>query len=130
MPMGDLLWPGDERAGATFTDAAVLEAMVAVEEAWLGALASAGAAPEAVPLAGVVGPADLDVLAAGAEAGGNPVIGLVALLRERTGSRWVHRGLTSQDVLDTALVLCLGEALAPVREGLRRQGAALARLVR
>src|SRR3954471_19080414 len=103
--MGDLLWPGDERAAEVFTDAALIDAMVAVEEAWLGALAAAGVVPDAQPLAGVVGRADLDRLAEGAEADGNPVIGLVALLRERTGSPWVHRGLTSQDVLDTALVL-------------------------
>jgi len=126
MPMGDLLWPGDERAGTIFTDAAVLEAMVAVEEAWLGALATAGLAAEPVRLAGVVGPADLEALAAGAEAGGNPVIGLVRLLGERTGSTWVHRGLTSQDVLDTALVLCLRAALDAVLADLERQARALA----
>ena len=42
---------------------------------------------------------DLAALADGAEAAGNPVIGLVQLLRERLSSepaRWVHRGLTSQ----------------------------------
>ena len=45
-------------------------------------------------------------LAGRAEAGGNPVIGLVALLRERLPAepaRWLHRGLTSQDVVDTGL---------------------------
>ena len=37
----------------------------------------------------------------GAEGGGNPVIGLVALLRQRAApavAPWIHRGLTSQDV--------------------------------
>ncbi|GAA1953901.1 3-carboxy-cis,cis-muconate cycloisomerase [Nocardioides panacihumi] len=127
--MADLLWPGDERAAEVFTDAALLDAMVAVEQAWLDALAGAGIA-ESTPLAGIVGATDLDRIATGAEAGGNPVIGLVALLRERTGSRWVHRGLTSQDVLDTALVLCLDDAVVRVREGLRQQAAALVRLAR
>jgi 3-carboxy-cis,cis-muconate cycloisomerase len=127
--MADLLWPGDERAAAVFSDAALLDAMVAVEQAWLGALVAAGVAPEAVTLLGVVGPADRDRIATGAEAGGNPVIGLVALLRERTGASWVHRGLTSQDVLDTALVLCLGDAVAQVRDRLERQAAALVGLV-
>ena len=40
-----------------------------------------------------------------AEDGGNPVIGLVAQLRERAApavAPWIHRGLTSQDVLDTS----------------------------
>ena len=127
--MADLLWPGDERAGEVFTDTAFLDAMVAVEQAWLDALAAAGIADSA-RLAGIVGSADVDRIAAGAEAGGNPVIGLVALLRERTGSSWVHRGLTSQDVLDTALVLCLRDAVARVRDDLRRQAVALAGLAR
>jgi 3-carboxy-cis,cis-muconate cycloisomerase len=128
--MADLLWPGDERAGSVFSDASFLEAMVAVEQAWIDALAAAGIAPERVSLTDIVGPDDADGLATGAEAGGNPVIGLVRLLRERTGAGWVHRGLTSQDVLDTALVLCLREALDRILADLERQARALAGLVR
>lgn len=128
--MADLLWPGDERAGDVFDDAAFLAAMVRVEEAWLGALASAGVGADDVPLAGVVGADDIAALSAEAEAGGNPVIGLVRLLRERSGSRWVHRGLTSQDVLDTALVLCLRDALDAVLVDVARCAGALAGLAR
>jgi 3-carboxy-cis,cis-muconate cycloisomerase len=130
MPMGDLLWPGDERAGTVFTDAALLDAMVATEQAWLDALAAAGLAPAGVVLTGLVGADDLATLADGAEAGGNPVIGLVRLLRERAHTPWVHRGLTSQDVVDTALVLCLRDAVSRVRADLARQAVALAGLVR
>ena len=43
--MTNLLWPGDHRAGELMTDAALLESMVAVESAWLDALADAGLAP-------------------------------------------------------------------------------------
>ena len=43
--MTNLLWPGDHRAGQHMTDQALLESMVAVESAWLGALAAAGLAP-------------------------------------------------------------------------------------
>ncbi|WP_335972403.1 lyase family protein [Streptomyces sp. CA2R106] len=121
--MADLLWPGGERAGDIFTDAAFLAAMVRVEQAWLDALAGAGlAAPVSL-----VAP-DADVVAAGAESGGNPVIPLVSALRRQ--SRDVHRGLTSQDVLDTALVLCLRDAVRAVEGELSRQAAALAGLVR
>ena len=77
-------------------------------------------------------------MAAGAEAGGNPVIGLVALLRDRLGeragardadaARWLHRGLTSQDVLDTALLLCARDTVAEVRRQLTAQVARLAEL--
>jgi len=49
--MADLLWPGDERAGDLFSDAALLGAMVDVESAWLAALVSAGIAPESAATA-------------------------------------------------------------------------------
>jgi 3-carboxy-cis,cis-muconate cycloisomerase len=115
--VSDLFWPGDERAGALLSAPALLTAMEAVEAAWLIALVEAGVAPAAArhPVRGLVGPDDVPDLAAGAESGGNPVIGLVALLRSRLGegepARWLHRGLTSQDVLDTALMLCVRDVL-------------------
>ena len=109
--MTNLLWPGDHRAGERMTDQALLQSMVAVESAWLRALSAAGLAP--VDCAGadlwhLVGEHDCEPLALTAEDGGNPVIGLVALLRQRTVpaiALWIHRGLTSQDVLDTSLML-------------------------
>jgi 3-carboxy-cis,cis-muconate cycloisomerase len=112
----DLFWPGDDRAGALLSDARWLSAMESVEAAWLASLVSVGIAPDGArhEVRGVVGPQDIDSIAATAEAGGNPVIGLVALLRERLPeepARWLHRGLTSQDVVDTGLVVCLRQAL-------------------
>ncbi len=74
----------------------------------------------------------MDVLATAAEADGNPVIPLVALQRERLGhdhpgaARWVHRGLTSQDMLDTALVLSLRDAVDAVLVLVDAQVASLA----
>lgn len=135
--MSDLLWPGDERVGDLLSDAALLAATVRVEAAWLDALVAAGVAPPAAadPLVDLVGPDDLTTLAAGAGAGGNPVIGTVALLRDRVrprnaeAARWLHRGLTSQDVLDSALVLGARDAVADVRRSLSAQVAALAALV-
>ena len=132
--MSGLLWPGDDRAGDLMSDGALLEAMVEVERAWLSALVAAGVAPAAAAyeLAGLVTTADLPHLARAAAAGGNPVIPLVALLRERVtdpdAGRWLHRGLTSQDVLDTALMLLARDACAAVRSSLRAQVAALADL--
>jgi 3-carboxy-cis,cis-muconate cycloisomerase len=122
----DLFWPGDERAGSLLSDAAWLSAMESVEAAWLAALIEAGIAPVGArhPVSGVVGAEDVAAVAAKAESGGNPVIGLVAMLRDRLPeepARWLHRGLTSQDVLDTALVLCLREALDRVEAEQRRQ---------
>ncbi|MEP6762467.1 MAG: lyase family protein [Sporichthyaceae bacterium] len=121
--MSDLFWPGDERAGDHLTDARLVAAMVEVEEAWLVVLGHEARLPR-----------DLDpgVIGADAEAGGNPVIPLVAALRhavpEETG-RLLHRGLTSQDVLDSALMLSTRDATGAVRAALEAQVTALVALV-
>jgi 3-carboxy-cis,cis-muconate cycloisomerase len=132
--MADLFWPGDHRAAEVMSDAAFLAAMVDVENAWLRGLVDAGVAPRsaAAELGGVVTAADATAIADGAEAGGNPVIGLVELLRARIGgepARWLHRGLTSQDVIDTALMLCLRTGLDTIGEQLTAQVCALIGLI-
>jgi 3-carboxy-cis,cis-muconate cycloisomerase len=109
--MTNLLWPGDHRAGEHMTDQALLRSMVAVESAWLDALAAAGLAPDecaGADLPSLLADDDGEALAVAADGGGNPIIGLVDLLRRRAApsiALWIHRGLTSQDVLDTALML-------------------------
>jgi 3-carboxy-cis,cis-muconate cycloisomerase len=100
--MGDLFWPGDARAGDLFTERAFLAAMVAVESAWAGTELTV---PEG----------ELDV-----EAGGNPVIPLIAALRAAHPDVALHEGLTSQDVLDTALMLLLEDAIDAVEDDVRR----------
>ncbi len=117
--MTDLFWPGDHRAGDLMSNTAFLAAMATVENAWLVVLVDAGVAPPAARenIAATISAADAENLAEAAEVDGNPVIGLVALLRERAGyepARWLHRGLTSQDVIDTALMLCLRDALSRI----------------
>lgn len=134
MTMADLFWPGDHRAADVMSDDAYLAALVEVENAWLRMLVEAGVAPAsaAADLRGVVTPADAPAIAEAAEAGGNPVITLVSLLRERVGgdaARWLHRGLTSQDVVDTALMMCLRTALDTVGEQCTAQVSALLGLV-
>lgn len=132
--MTNLLWPGDHRAGALMTDEALLAAMVAVESAWLNALSAAGLAPvEAADadLSLLVGSQDCELLAVAAEDGGNPVIGLVALLRERAApavSAWIHRGLTSQDVLDTGLMLAARDVADTLKSILSEQISTLSAL--
>ncbi len=136
--MSTLFWPGDHRADAFFSDAALVDAMVEVEAAWLSALAQLGLVPPdaADPLAGLVGVPDLPALAVGSEGGGNPVIPFLSMLRERlrdrneTAAACVHRGLTSQDVLDTALVLMIRDVRDRLDESLRDQVVALSRLAR
>lgn len=132
--MSGLLWPGDDRAGDLMGDGALLAAMVEAEQAWLTALVRSGIAPRAAghALHGLVSTDDLPALASAAADGGNPVIPLVTMLRERLpdaeAARWLHRGLTSQDVLDTALMLLARDAVAAIRSSLRAQVVALADL--
>ncbi|MEO7352664.1 MAG: lyase family protein [Marmoricola sp.] len=134
--MADLLWPGDERAERLFAPATVLSAMVRVEGAWLQGLVAAGIAPSTgrEDLVGLVNTRDVDAVAVRAEASGNPVIPMLALLRERlerrnpVAARWVHRGLTSQDVLDTALTLCAHDTARRVLTDLDKQVGALVAL--
>jgi 3-carboxy-cis,cis-muconate cycloisomerase len=131
--VSDLFWPGDERAGSLLSDTELLRAMEAVEAVWLEALVAGGIAPAAArhPIRGLVGAGDVEAVAHGAEAGGNPVIPLVGLLRDRLpadSGRWLHRGLTSQDVLDTALVLLLRDVLDRLDTEVDRQVRELLRL--
>lgn len=108
--MVDLLWPGDERAGATYSPTHVLRAMAEVEQVWLRALVLHRVAPAEADVAlPPLQEGDVEEVALAAEAGGTPVLPLLALLRKRLGdtpaATWLHRGLTSQDVVDTALIL-------------------------
>jgi len=132
--MTDLFWPGDHRPGDLMSDATFLAAMLEVENAWLSVLVEARVAPAAADadLTTLVPVEDAEAVAAGAEADGSPVTGLVALLRERAGDqagRWLHRGLTSQDVIDTALMLCLRDALARIHAELSAQVRTLVKLI-
>lgn len=118
--MSDLLSPGSHRAAGIVDDAALVAAMLRVEVAWLRALAAVGGVDpqdaDAVARAADGWEVDLPALNAVTEAAGNPVVPLVAGLRAVVGNealaRTVHRGLTSQDVLDTALVLLARDALS------------------
>ncbi|WP_164990430.1 lyase family protein [Agromyces albus] len=129
-----LLEPLGAAASAT-SDDAVLAALVEVERglvrAWGDVL---GDNLSAVAAALDAGALDREALLAGARSGGVPVIALVEQLRaqaeaigEGAGDR-VHAGATSQDILDSALVLVARAALAEARGHLVIAGAALVAL--
>lgn len=132
--MTNLLWPGDHRAGEHMTDQALLGSMVAAERAWLDALAAADLAPAAcaeADLRDLVTHTDCESLAVTAEDGGNPVIPLVKLLRQRAEpgiAPWIHRGLTSQDILDTSLMLAVRGVADDLITQLRQQLSTLTEL--
>ncbi|MGO1771026.1 MAG: lyase family protein, partial [Microbacterium sp.] len=129
-----LLTPVSAGRDAAASDAAVLRALIEAETALVRAYAAIGAAPASVgkaaaALRGAV--VDAGELARAAVAGGNPVIPLVGLLRSAAAEEvrpWVHRGATSQDVLDTALVLVARASADRVIDDLGRVVAALADL--
>ena len=131
-----LLAPGVHRAAGALDDAALVSVMLQVEVAWLRALAAVGAVDaedvDAVETAAGAWQVDLAALGADTEAAGNPVVPLVRGLREAVDddrlAGIVHRGLTSQDVLDTALVLLARDALSRTREELTASARALAAL--
>lgn len=131
-----LLTPGVHRTAGAVDDAALVGAMLRVEVAWLRALACVGAAHEedadALEEAARGWRVDLVELGAETEAAGNPVVPLVRGLRAVVGdarlAHLVHRGLTSQDVLDTALVLLARDALSRTREDLGTTAHGLASL--
>lgn len=130
-----LLTPARAGSGAESGtgDSAVLQAMLDAEAALTRAQASLGLAPaqaaSAITAAARADRFDLRGLAVRARSGGNPVIPLVADLTDAVGpdaGPYVHRGATSQDILDTALMLVAARTLDAVLPDLERTARALA----
>ncbi|CAM5344078.1 3-carboxy-cis,cis-muconate cycloisomerase [Streptomyces canus] len=127
-------WAGSPAATAT-ADGAYLQALLDAEAALTRVQARLGLAPEgaadAVTEAAHADRFDVRSLADRARGGGNPVIPLVADLTEAVGEAYgpyVHRGATSQDILDTAAMLVAARTLDLVLADLHRVQQALARL--
>ncbi|MFI7390450.1 3-carboxy-cis,cis-muconate cycloisomerase [Streptomyces tendae] len=128
-------WTGSPAASAT-GDRAYLRALLDAEAALTRAQAALGLAPaeaaNAVSAAAAdPGAFDARSLAERARGGGNPVIPLVADLTRAVGEAYgpyVHRGATSQDILDTAAMLVAARTLDLLLPDLARTEAALARL--
>ncbi|AXK31362.1 3-carboxy-cis,cis-muconate cycloisomerase [Streptomyces armeniacus] len=119
-------------------DRAFLQSMLDAEAALTRAQSALGQAPEeaakAVTAAARAEAYDVRDLALRARAAGNPVVPLLDGLRaavDRTApgaGAYVHRGATSQDILDTALMLVADRALRLTAAELARATEALARL--
>ncbi|HEX7082844.1 MAG TPA: 3-carboxy-cis,cis-muconate cycloisomerase [Gaiellaceae bacterium] len=126
----------DELAEAV-SDRAWLEAMLEVERALANAESLAGVIPAdaAGAIAAACDPGRFDVheLAVQGRSSGNPAEPLVRALRDAVDPAWrdaVHRGATSQDVVDTAAVLVARRALGQVIDETDRLAAAAAELAR
>ena len=119
-----------------FSDGAAVAAMVLFETALARAEARAGVIPESAAdaISSVDVSGDIGAFATSARASATPAIPLVAMLtaavaeKDRAAANFVHRGATSQDVTDTALVLCLRRARTALDATHVRTVAALRRL--
>jgi 3-carboxy-cis,cis-muconate cycloisomerase len=123
-------------AAAAVSDPAWFRALLEVEAALARSAAGLGLVPTTAAdavTAACAEPARLDlatVVAKAADAG-NPVPPLVRVLQDAVGERdavAVHVGATSQDVLDTAVMLLARAAVAAIDADLNRAGEAAARL--
>ncbi|HWO67079.1 MAG TPA: adenylosuccinate lyase family protein [Umezawaea sp.] len=123
---------------ATTCDEAWLRAMLEVEAALARSQAGLGLVPtahaEVITKAADAGGLDVVALARASRAAANPVVALVpaftALVAavDPEAAEHVHRGSTSQDVLDSAAMLIARRVLAQVDGDLSRVAAALAAL--
>lgn len=120
---------------AAFGDEALLAAALAFEAELAVAQAAEGLIPAGharLIAEACAAPFDIDALAEAAAQAGTLAIPLVATLRERVAARdpeaaaSVHRGATSQDLADTALMLQAKAALELLRRDARRLAGALA----
>ena len=131
-----LLAPGSagSPASSATADRAFLQALLDAEAALTRAQAGLGLAPAGAATAvSAVAAQDVDVrmIALLARDGGNPVIPLVTRLTAAVGDAYgpyVHRGATSQDIMDTAMMLVARRTLDLALADLERTARALGAL--
>ena len=126
---------GDAAANEIWSPRATVQAMLDVEAALARASALHGVIPsgavEAIVAACEADNIDADALMTGAQAGGNLAIPLVKQLtavvkaRDAEAAKYVHWGATSQDIIDTGVVLQLRAALDLLDADLRALSDAL-----
>jgi 3-carboxy-cis,cis-muconate cycloisomerase len=130
---------GSAAMAEVFADRAIVNAMLSFEAALAQAEADAGAIPAgavAPIVAACAQPFDVDALVAEARVAGSLAIPLVKRLTQRVAAAdeqaagYVHWGSTSQDVIDTAMVLATRGALELVDADLHRLCTALTRIAR
>ncbi len=116
---------------AQVSDVAWLQAMLDVEAALAVAVDAPAEAAQQIAAAGRAERFDLDALGREAARHATPVVGLVAALRDavpESAREYVHAGATSQDIVDTAMMLVAHRALAPLLREARAAADAAASL--
>lgn len=112
-------WAGSQTAALT-SDHAFIQALLDVERAWSVVLADAGLIPgehlAPIDAAADADDYDLDAIAAAGVGGGNPLIPLLNAYRAKVAetdpaaASSIHIGATSQDIMDTAMMLLISRA--------------------
>ena len=132
-------WAGTP-AAAQATDAAFVQAMLDVEAAWVRVQSDAGlcSAQDALAVTAIarVERYDLATLAAKTPDGANALIPLLGMMRAAlkesgapaSASTALHRGATSQDIIDSALMLVASRTITAATGPLRRAADGLAAL--
>lgn len=132
-------WAGTAAASLS-SDTAFVQAMLDVEAAWVQVQADASLCSaedaQAVHSVASVERYDLVLLASRTPDGANALIPLLGMMREllardgapQTASTALHRGATSQDIIDSALMLVLSKTMAQTLADLRSAADGLARL--
>ena len=126
---------GAPEMAAIFADTALVKRYVEVEVALAKAQLRCGIVPaEAAAAIAAAADAKIDIEELGAETEvvGYPIVGIVHQLAKHAGDagRYVHWGATTQDIMDTATVLQVRDALAVVEAELARVSKACADLAR
>ncbi len=112
-------WAGSQTAALT-SDHAFIQALLDVERAWSVVLADAGLIPgehlAPIDAAADADHYDLEAIAAAGVGGGNPLIPLLGAYRAKVAetdpaaASSIHIGATSQDIMDTAMMLLISRA--------------------
>jgi len=125
-----------EKVASIFSDSSLLQAMLDFEAALAQAEAEVGVIPKsaAAPITKVCDAKLFDIAAIGraAVASGNVAIPLIKALTAKAPKEardFVHYGATSQDVIDTAFMLCAREAFAVMRGDVSAAMRALVELI-
>lgn len=116
----------DNEAGSYLNDQAFIKAMLSVESALAIAQAKAGLIPAEAATAITVVAENLEIspatLAQGTASAGVPVPALVAAIKAQLPpeqAKWVHFGATSQDIVDTALILTIRSLLDIIEQRIK-----------
>jgi 3-carboxy-cis,cis-muconate cycloisomerase len=124
---------GTDEMRAVFGDRALVQKMLDVEAALARVEARLGIIPmpaaEAITAAAAVERVDLAALGASTRVVGYPVVGLAKALGQAAGGaapRYVHWGATTQDILDSAVVLQIRNGLSLIARDIAAIARALA----